>query len=442
MNTITKIIAGVVSAGAIAGVAIPTIYTNQVDKFINTQKNLLATKNISLIKKEDKDSFFHIHRTYLLQIDDITTILKTIYPEITPYELKDLKEVFDKTTFELNLDLDKFPTYHKKGAKVYLSSFNDYTQNELQKDKVGKQILEYIQQKAFELDIDIDKVDIKKVYLKDMDLTIDDTNIKLNGFNILVDKTITTTLKTFQVTNKQNYRNSLYSIENVKYEITKQNDFNYKTKFYISDIKLESASRSKQSIKIKDFSTSSKTNTIVNSINLKTDSKIKNISVKIDNDYINIDNFVFNTQFTKLDLTSIKKIVEILQNNSNREELKNPIQTLISNGFGFKISPISIEKIDIKVQNNSFNISPISLQLNSTLTKNNFQFDTDPSTLINSLSADLMIKTTKDNIDLLTKLNPMVAIYLNNIMKIDNNEVTISLTYKNGSLTSNGQKLF
>ena len=190
--TLTKIITSIAVAGGIGAITTPLIYQNQIDKFINTEKQQLQNQNIEVTEKSKNDTFTKINREYILTITDVTPIIKQIEPNIDKYDLRDLKKAFDNTKFLVKINILKYPVYHKDAVEVSLYSLNNESTKELQTDETGKQILNYIKNKAFTLIADIDNFNIAKAKLKDLNIDLTEKisykteKIKITTKNIFV----------------------------------------------------------------------------------------------------------------------------------------------------------------------------------------------------------------------------------------------------------------
>ena len=107
-----------------------------------------------------------------------------------------------------------------------------------------------------------------------------------------------------------------------------------------------------------------------------------------------------------------------------------------------KINPLSVQNIDINMDNQKFLIDPISLNFDANLAKNNFTIYSNPQELLNKITAKLHLETTQKNINLLSKINPNMIAILATIMQTKNNKAIIDIEYKNSHIYSKGIKLF
>ena len=455
---ITKIIGGLAIAGGIGIIATPIIYQKQIDKFISIQTKNLEQQNISIQEKENKDSFFNISREYIITIKDITPIVNKIYPNINPYTLKDLKENFDNTQFIATINMSKYPISHKDAIKIALFKLNKSITKDLNKEFTGKELLSFIKNKGLEIKIDTNSLNIKKAKLKDIDLTLHKKANSKEQINLLVkngyttfNSTISTNIDTFKFHMLlDTIMETTFNLQKLKYDFSKQNDFNYKTKSKIANIsyKLKEKSVYKTTpniikIDFKNITSSSDVHSIVNNLNIINSFNTKNITFQSNKNLIQLYNFDFNTKLEKLDLANIKTLYTLLQQqNPNTQKIQKSIQNIINKGFSIKINPLSLDKATANISNKTFDISKIKILFNAQLKPNQYKLQTNPQYLLQFINADLNIDTTDKNIQLLTKLNPITAIYLATVSTKTKNGIKINISYKNGKLISNGKVLF
>jgi hypothetical protein len=455
MTNLTKVLitSGIVGAGIIAT---PIIYNNQINKFIQQEKLDLQAQNIELKENKNSDTFFEAKREYIVTIKDVTPIIQELYPQIDFDTLKDLKEAFDNTRFLVTLDMIKFPVYHKDAVKIDLYSLNDNSTKELSNDKTGKQLLEAIKNRAFEAILDINNLKISKAKLKDIDLTLDNSaNSRVEKFNLKIQNTLVNVenndLKISKIattyTKKSEYTNETinFNINDINEKIKQQNALNYSSILKVSSVNFNKKSKyNNANLSIKDFLTSNTIKTIANKTSINNKINVKNIKFNADNNYIDIDKFVYNFNLLNLDSLALKKIVDMVNSNNlnDTQKLAQNLNQLIQKGFKVSISPLSINGIKGMINNKNFDIKPIELNLDATLLPNNYTLESNnPAFLSNEINAKLKVQTSPDNIDLLNKINPQVGMMINLISKKVNNKILINIEYQNGKLTSNGKPL-
>jgi len=441
----TKIIAGIVIAGGISAITIPIIYSKQINKAIQIEKQNLSHYKIDIKELSNKDSFIKTNRKYILTIKDITPIVLEIDNSINHNDLKTLKENFDNTKFLITINLTKYPIYHKDAIKIDLFSLNNYLTNTMKTDKFGKQLLEFIKNKGIEAILDINNLNIAKAKIKDINLNISEKkealNFQLNKAYIDFNKNIKTNIN--KISLKMSDKTSSFDISMLDFKdnLNRKSLFNYKEITTIKNINYTyNDTISNISFNLKNIDSNTKVSSIVSNLNTFNNINIKNISLNKNKDNINIDDFRFNLQLLKLDLTSIKKLYLSSTNANQNEIIKNSL-TLLNKGFQLKLNPISINKATLKIDNQTTTIDKIDLKLDAVLNKNNIT-TSNLNELEKYVNTTLNITTTQKNIDLLTNLNPMTAIYLAMVIKKDKNNININLSYKNGKIYSNGKQLF
>jgi hypothetical protein len=350
----------------------------------------------------------------------------------------------------------KFPVYHKDAVKIDLYSLNDNSTKALLNDKTGKQLLEAIKNRAFETILDINNLEISKARLKDIDLTLDNSiNNRLEKFNIKIKNSIldveNNDLKISKIattyTKKSEYSNETmnFNINDINEKIKQQDLLNYSSILKVSSVNFDRKSKySNANFSIKDLLTTNTTKTIANKTSINNKIDIKSIKFNADNNYINIDKFVYNFNLLSLDSPTLKQIIDMVNSNNlnDTQKLTQNFNQLIQKGFKVSISPLSINGIKGMINNKNFDIKPIELNLDATLLPNNYTLESNnPAFLSNEINAKLKVQTSPDNIDLLNKINPQVGMMINLISKKVNNKILINIEYQNGKLTSNGKPL-
>jgi hypothetical protein len=455
MTNLTKILigSGIIGAGIIGT---PMIYNNQIDKFIAQEKLNLQNQQIEMKETKNNDSFFETKRQYIITIKDITPLIEQTYKNIDFDTLKELKEAFDNTKFLVTLDIVKFPISHKDAVKIDLYSLNNNLTQELSTDKIGKQLLEAIKNKAFEVILDIDNLQISKARLKDIDLTLDDsTKNRTKKFNLTIKKAAlnleNNALRISKIgmssTEKSQYINETidFNINGIDGKTEEKDLLNNSSTFKITSINYNEKSKYKDiKLNINNILNSSSTKTITNKTYINNKLDVNNIYLSNNKDYIKVNNFKYNFKILNLDATALKDIVYMTQNNNlnDKQKLIQDSNILIQKGFKVAISPLAINQIEGEMNNHKFNIKPITINFDATLLPNNYTLQSDnPTYLSNKINAKLNAQTSKENIALLTQINPQIGLILNVISKEKNNKTLINLEYKNSTLLSNGTPL-
>lgn len=453
MTNLQKILigTGIVGVGVIST---PIIYSSQIDKFISQEKQILKQNNINISEKKNSDSFFQTDREYLITIKDSSYFIKKLYPNITTYDLLELKTLFDNMKFLVTLKMAKFPVYHKDAIKIDLIDINENIKQNLMRDKIGKQLLDAIKKRAFEVILDINNLKISKTKLKDIDLDLKDNGLYINDELKLKVKNSSinfedSSLKIgkFEISTNEFYKDSKresiskIEIKNLIYKVKNaKNLTNNSSKLSINSLAVYNTNYYKQTeININNISIENSIQTIIDKTNWINKFHIKKMDIKLDNKNIKIDNFTFNFKISNIHTLALQNFIKTEAEN-NQEKVVENINKIIEKGVKISISPLSVNNITISDNNkNKLEIEPIKIDVNTEIKPNN-------STLYNynQLLADtetkLKIETTPKNIDFFKTLLPVGAI-LDNIAKKQNNKVIINLEYRNGQLTSNGRPI-
>ena len=438
MNKI--VIGGLIVLGA-GFIATPIIYTKQVDKTINNLSTNLQQNGLQLSTIKNNDSFTNLNREYLITIKDITPIIKNIYPNVKYYELQDLKRLFNNTKFLVKLNFSKYPLYHKDGVKISIKSLSKEVINELSSNKVGKKLLDFIKNDIL-VSLDISTTQISKAKLKDIDLKLEDAgdtahivikkaNIEFNGYT-------TTSIKQAKFEVKSTYSQLAYNIENLKYRFKETNNLNYTTNFQLSNLTIKNANPYKNNtISLKDISSSSKTNAVLDYISAKQNIHISKISLLNDMDkkYLYLNNITLNTKIDKLNTQGLKGFINsISQPNIDYDLLQKSLTKIINNGISLK-TDLLITNINI----NKDKLGKFFIGLDAKIDKNNIPTP-NIDLILNHLNANLKIETTKNLIDAL-QINPSFAIMILPYLKEKNNILYVDVKYNKDKLLINGKPI-
>ena len=455
MNLTSKIIISAVALGGIGGVSIPFVYQSQVDKFLDKQKQDLKSFNVQVDEKLKEDSFLNIKREYILTITDITPIVKKLYPNIDERDLRDLKEGFDNTKFLIKINLLKYPVYHKDAVEVSLYALNSEITREMQRDKVGRQILDYIKNKAFAANIDLDNFGIAKVKAKDLNINLSEpSSYKREEINFITKKVVFVNGKTkkfntdkisFEYSKfyRESKRKYLYSYEmnNITYNFSKLNDLNYKTKLFVKDVLFKSKTPYESqnfNANINNIVVSNKMNTDLKGITISNKFSVDSAKLSGYEGYIKVNKFVFNTNISQIDAQAFKNLTKV----RNDYDLEEYALKILNHGFKIEVKPLSVQKVDIDVLNQKLLIDPILVNFGATIKPNKLDEYSNEKDILNYLNAKLYLETTQKNIDLLAKQNPDVLLTISPVMQKKNNKIIFDVEYKNSHIYSRGIKLF
>jgi len=452
MTNLQKILIGTGIIG-IGVISTPIIYSSQINKFINQEKQILKQNNISVKDKKNNDSFFKTDRKYYITIKDSSYIIKKLYPNISTYDLLELKNLFDNMKFLVTLKIVKFPIYHKDAIKIDLIDVNETIKQSLMRDKIGKKLLEAIQKRVFEIILDINNLKIAKTKLKDINLDLkengfysnDELKLKVKDSSINFEDS-SLKIGEFEIAANEFFKNSKHKsiskieIKNLIYKVKNAKNLkNNSSKLSINSLAVYNTNYYKETeININNISIENSIQTIIDKTNWINKFHIKNMDIKLDNKNIKIDNFTFNFKILNIYTLALQNFIKA-ETENNQEKIIESINKISEKGIKISISPLSVDNITISDNKNKLEIEPIKIDVNTEIKPNN-------STLYNynQLLADtktkLKIETTPKNIDFFKTLLPVGAI-LDNIAKKQNNKIIINLEYRNGQLTSNGRPI-
>jgi len=435
MNVATKIIIGLTSVGTIGFVATPLIYQKQIDKTINSQINKYNIKQL-----KQNDSFTKINREYILTITNAKDIILKLNPKIDSVSLQDLSALLENTQFLIKVNFLKYPIYHKNAITLELISFNKEIEKELTSFEEGKKFLDFIKNKGIQTFIDINNLEISKIKQKDINFKViypDNSPFIIQTKNLYIDinknKITTNISKLFYQTAQRDI-----SINNLKYSKDSKNIFNFSSNIKIDSVKYTSSILG-LGIEINNLSQKMKNTNIINSLNIKSELDVNSIKIADNYNSIIINKLKTNYKISKIDLNSLKLLI----NNPKNDKIANEaISNILAKGFEIKIKPFSIENIELNLRN-KVNISKFSLSLQAKEKQNHFKFNLkNTEELLKNFEANLNITTTKENINLLSTINPLIPMYLQSMMVEKNGFVFINLEYKNEHILSKGKVLF
>ena len=452
MTNLQKILigTGIIGVGIIST---PIIYSSQIDKFISQEKQILKQNNINISEKKNSDSFFKTDRKYYITIKDSSYIIKKLYPNISTYDLLELKNLFDNMKFLVTLKIVKFPIYHKDAIKIDLIDVNETIKQSLMRDKIGKKLLEAIQKRVFEIILDINNLKIAKTKLKDINLDLkengfysnDELKLKVKDSSINFEDS-SLKIGEFEIAANEFFKNSKHKsiskieIKNLIYKVKNAKNLkNNSSKLSINSLAVYNTNYYKETeININNISIENSIQTIIDKTNWINKFHIKNMDIKLDNKNIKIDNFTFNFKILNIYTLALQNFIKA-ETENNQEKIIESINKISEKGIKISISPLSVDNITISDNKNKLEIEPIKIDVNTEIKPNN-------STLYNynQLLADtetkLKIETTPKNIEFFKTLLP-IGVLLDNIAKKQNNKVIINLEYKNGQVTSNGRPI-
>lgn len=453
MKISSKIILGIIMISIVSVFAVPYIYNTKINKVINEYQVDLKAKGISIQAKDNNDTYFNLQRKYIITIDDSTYFLNNLRTDLDDSMLLTAKNLLDGTIFYLALDLNKYPFSQNDTATIALSELSNNIQKELNKEKIGRDLIDFIEKDGFLLTLALDNFNIKEAKLKDVSLKLNDGDKYLkhdiNNFTIKFDsmkKFIVNMDKlSFRVEDKSFY--TTFKVNSYKYEMNQENDFNGKDKAFIKNISFninqENNKNGKISFNLKDISADSIINEKNNTINSSSNMSIKNINVKVNNQQIEFTEFKTKVSVNEIDKELIQNILDSIEKGTiyKNNELHQSVKDFIHKGFSFNLDKFEVGKSNITIANNNFELGKISINSNIVINNNDINFNQKPSLQwLSYISSKLNVEMTKKDILFIMKKLNLPNEYLG-FVKIENEKAFINTKYKNNELFVNNKKV-
>ena len=453
MKISSKIILGIMIISLVSVFTVPYIYNTKINNVINEYKVDLEEKGISIQVKDSNDTYLNLQRKYIISIDDSTYFLNNLKTDLDDNMFLSAKNLLDGTIFYLSLNLKKYPFSQGDIATITLSELSNNIQKELNKEKIGRDLIDFIEKDGFLLALELDNFNIKEAKLKDVALKLNDGDkylkYDINNFVIKFDsmkKFIVNMDKlSFRVEDKSFY--TTFKVNSYKYEMNQKNDFNGNDKAFIKNISFninqENNKNGKISFNLKDISTDSIVNEKNNTINSSSNMSIKNINVKINNQQIEFTDFETKVSVNEIDKELIKKILDSIEKGTiyKNNELHQSVKDFIHKGFSINLDKLEVGKSNITFINNKFEFGKISINSNIVINNNDINFNQKPTLQwLSYVSSKLNVEMTKKDILFIMKMLNLPNEYLG-FVKIENEKAYINTKYKNNELFVNNKKV-
>ena len=158
---------------------------------------------------------------------------------------------------------------------------------------------------------------------------------------------------------------------------------------------------------------------------------------------IDLDSFIYDMSLTKLDKDSFELILDLInqakidQTPQMQEQMTENIIILLSKGIELKIAELSLAKV---VLNNTKNLQGVSLKADFILLPNDVLTNkqTDPTTLLNEMKIDILLKISKKMFSELSQTQPVLVI-TQNFAKEQNDNFIFDIKIYDGNLTVNNK---
>jgi len=453
MNITSKIALGLSIIAGCTIVAVPNFYNSKINDYITNSQKLAETKGIVSEVKSINDTFFNIEREYNLTLSDSSYIINSIGLSFDSKEFEDIKKLLNDTEFSLSVNLPKYPSMQKDAISISLKELSPDVQMVLNTEKLGRELIDFIESKGLLLTLSLDNFILKNAKLKDINLNLKDKDKRLNQkvknfvvnfdslkqFNVNIDKLSTV------IGDKKFFAEM--KVNSIKYKIDKKDDYNLDENAHIKNISFsfleDSYRKNSANVNIKDIKTSSNIFSKNDLLGAVSDLGIKKISIKNKK-----DNFEFIDLHTKLSIGDLnKELIENLVDSMDKgsfmdeEKLAQGVQDIVHEGFLFDIDKLEVGKTKINLSNEQFELEKISFDTQLKVNSNNINLNAEPSMFwLNSLSSKANLEMTKkDIISIMTKLK--VPNHFLGFVKIEKEKAFINAEFKNNELLVNNKKV-
>jgi hypothetical protein len=416
MKLFTKIVLGI-SILIVGGIiAVPNIYNSKIDEYIVKSEKDFKDKGIDIEIKNTKDTYFNVKREYAVTITDSSFILKDIFKnfgtQLTTYQIRKFKKNFDDTKFLFLINLPKYPSYQKDAITISLKDFSTNIEKKLSKEKIGRDLLSFIDNKGIEVKISLDNFKIREARLKDIDLTLrnQDTTIKEYTKNIIVTFNDINKIKINieKIDSNLQAKNSNYEfiVNSFFYNLNEKNDLNS-----IEDIKIKNISliqnnfMNNNQFRFNDIKSNSILATKNDIFNLINNLEIKNINMSTPNLGIELNNIITKISFNNLKEKTIQSVINSLDK-GEKEKLYRNLEKLFNEGFLFNLDKVTIDSTKFSSPKNDFDFGKFSLHSTLNIKSNTLSLiNTKTPQLLNYINSNLNIELLeKDVIQIMTKL--------------------------------------
>ncbi len=286
----------------------------------------------------------------------------------------------------------------------------------LKEDKMGKQLLSFIEEKGVMLIASMGSKGIKSMRLKDIDLVLSDNESTLNGkvINLSAEldsySNINLNMDECSVNLNDESVNFNCLVTEIKYILEKINDLNLKNNFSVGFIELKNNDsgdlNKNQNFVLNNLSYKVNIDTKENKVN--SDIALNIETVKLTNnfyknsDLYKIDTIVLNSAMNGLDEKTITELTKTAKTETllNEQELQKRVQTLLNKGFSFNIDTLKFEKCEIKSEALNCDIDKVTFNSKLNLKNNTLDFNKNsPIEILQYVNADAHLNTKKTNLD-------------------------------------------
>ena len=453
MKIYTKIVLGLAFITGCAAVAVPNIYNSKINQFIYTSQKNLEINGMTSEIKNSSDTYFAVQREYTVTIQDSSVLLNNIGTQIDSKVFKDIQELLDDTKFSFLLNFPKYPSSQKDAVKVSLSELSQNVQNVLNRDKIGKEIIRFVNDKGVQLNLSLDNYKIKEAKLKDVDLNINDKdkNLKQNIKNLVITfdslKKYNLNIDILSASAKDKSFNAGVKISSYKYNMDKKDNFNAQDNMFIKNISFNylenSPKKGNAAFNIKDIKANSSIFTENELVSASSKLGVKTIDIKIKNETLEFNNISTKLSINDLNKKLIENIVTAIENGTffKKNGVDQNIQEFVHEGFLLNLEKFEVGNSKINFANNKFELGKLHLDSGLKINSNIIDLNAKPTLeWLTPISSTLNLEMSKkDILSLMSKLR--VPNKFLEFIKIDNEKASINAEFKSKELFVNNKKV-
>jgi len=453
MGLLTKVTVGCAVIIAGVAVAVPTVYKSKINEIIIQEQEKLQREGAVVELKEDNDDFFNVKREYYVTLKDTSYILNKAGMISTAPEFGNIKKHLDETRFLLSVNLPKYPAIQSGAVKVSLDEFSPEIKSNLEKEKVGQDLITFVKNRGLLVSLDFEEYKLKKAILKDIDLSLKDEKShliqKTKNFTVKFDGAdkYKINLDNFDISVSDKENKFAFSIKSYQHDISKQDDLNANENIQVNSIlfKLSNDKISTQNLKfeLSDFSSTSNIFTKSENVGAVSNMNVKKIIFNTFADTLEIGNFDSTISLKELNKELITDIYAAIQTGGMMDQavVNEYAQELLSKGFKFNLEKFQIDYAKVNLLNNKFDTGKIALQSNVTLQQNDININKRPMTdFLGVLTSSLNVQLSKDDITLLMNQFRLPSAFMQ-FIKIENNNAKIDAEFKNKELYVNSKRV-
>jgi len=450
-----KILLSIVGLLVICGAAMPLIVKNQIDKQIETEKQVLNKHGVELSLISEK-GYVSSFREFELTIVDGKKFRDYVFEKLTQanpnyksvsqllkkQSEKDIRPALDGTTLYGTLKSSNL-LLHPSVIKISLTKFSDEIMSSLNSSsKTDELIQSILDEKMFTFLITLDSnKKISQIVMQDINKDIinhnnDVLNVKLKNHKLNID--IQESLKGTYTLGEQSVKAKKFSFKTlgVEYKFDYLTQFDNRGSFHIDSIEFK---ENKNAVTIGNIDASAMTKTSnLTSLDGEAKYNIKDISIK------NRVNLELNNLALGIVVSGLDKNSTIEASNSYNElafkptqnsikQVQNSIQKILN--IGFKVG-LEASLHGLIFANKNFDNS--DLILNFKIEPNNYNIN--DKNMLNAFLVDGKLTLNENSVKELLKINRNFTKFAQ-LGKKDGKNIVFTCEFKNSTLFINGTKV-